>query len=377
MTAIADGAGVDVTDFGVDSPEALDFLARVWTDTAGFCTTVFAALGDRLGFFRALAGTESTTVLELAAATGTEPRYVEEWAAGMLAAGYLQRPAPGRLALFPHRRPVLVDEAGPVFAGGVHQMLLGLVAIYPRLVSCMVEGGGVAQHEYGADVWEGLERFSASATDHLLVDVWLRAIEPLHEMLVAGCRVLDVGTGHGRAVRRMAAAYPASEFVGLDLFPEVVNEARRAAAAEQLDSRASFVVGDIAQTRLGEFDVVTTFDVVHEADDPKAFAAGVRDHLRPGGLWLAVEATCEPEPEANAGPLGTMLYGYSLLFCLTTSLARGGVGLGTCGLPPATFAALCRDAGLEVAEDLLPTHPYHRLTLVRRPPTGPRAVGPR
>ena len=42
---------------------------------------------------------------------------------------------------------------------------------------------------------------------------------------------------------------------------------------------------------------------------------------------------CSVRAAANAGPIATLLYGFSVLYSMTTSLAEGGEGLGTLGLP--------------------------------------------
>jgi winged helix-turn-helix protein/DDE family transposase len=52
---------------------------------------VLAALGDRLGLFTSLATDGPPTSDELAARTGSDERYVREWAVGLVAADYLQR----------------------------------------------------------------------------------------------------------------------------------------------------------------------------------------------------------------------------------------------------------------------------------------------
>ncbi len=50
---------------------------------------------------------------------------------------------------------------------------------------------------------------------------------------------------------------------------------------------------------------------------------------------LLLEINASDRVEENAGPLGTIFYGFSVLYCMTTSLAHGGEGLGTGGLPSA------------------------------------------
>lgn len=56
-----------------DGDRVEDFLGQVIGDVAGAMTTVFCALGDRLGLFRALAEQAGTSA-ELAAKTGLQER---------------------------------------------------------------------------------------------------------------------------------------------------------------------------------------------------------------------------------------------------------------------------------------------------------------
>ena len=85
-------------------------------------TTVFCALGDRLGLFAALA--RGRRQARSWRETRTSGRYVREWANGLVAAGHLTRdPVTGRYALPPEHAPVLADEGELAFVGGAHQMI--------------------------------------------------------------------------------------------------------------------------------------------------------------------------------------------------------------------------------------------------------------
>jgi hypothetical protein len=93
------------------------------------------------------------------------------------------------------------------------------------------------------------------------------------------------------------------------------------------------------------FDLVTTFDVVHDAVDPKGLLRSIRKSLKDGGAYLCLDINCSPKLEGNAGPLGSLFYGCSVLYCMTTSLAHGGAGLGTCGLHEPKLRELGSEAG--------------------------------
>ena len=67
-----------------EESEVLAFAARVLGDGTAAVTTLMAALGDRLGLFRALVGGPATAG-DLAARAGIAPRYAEEWLAAMAA----------------------------------------------------------------------------------------------------------------------------------------------------------------------------------------------------------------------------------------------------------------------------------------------------
>ncbi|HLM50186.1 MAG TPA: hypothetical protein VK279_06535, partial [Solirubrobacteraceae bacterium] len=60
---------------------------------------------------------------------------------------------------------------------------------------------------------------------------------------------------------------------------------------------------------------------------------------------LCLEIACHEHLADEAGPIGAWTYGISVLHCMTTSLAAGGAGLGTCGLPEPRLRALGAEAG--------------------------------
>ena len=120
-------------------------------------------------------------------------------------------------------------------------------------------------------------------------------------------------------------------------------------------------MADGAQELPGRFDVISTLDVVHDAVDPAGLVAGIRRALADDGLYLMLEISCEDDPAQNQGPLATVMYGFSVLYCMTTSLAHGGAGLGTCGCPPAVVQELGGSAGFGSVRELPIEDPFNRL----------------
>jgi len=91
--------------------------------------------------------------------------------------------------------------------------------------------------------------------------------------------------------------------------------------------------------------VITTFDVVHDAVDPLQLLQSIRRALRLGGIYVCLDITCSDQLEENVNPLGAMFHGVSVFYCMTTSLANNGAGLGTLGFHEAKVRELCEKAG--------------------------------
>ncbi len=342
------------------------FVGKVLADTAGLTTTVLAAFGDRLGLFKDLAAAGPATDVELAARTGIDARYAREWLCGMTAAGYLRHDAASsRFTLPPEHVPVLAEEAGPVFFGGTHSVLLSELGAIDRIEAAFRSGSGVPQSGYPESTFHHLDRFTAGWFEHLLLDTWIPAVPHVKARLEAGITVADVGCGQGRALVKLAGAFPRSRFVGYDIHgPSLERAAARAREAGVAD-RVRFVQTDAAKVLPERYDLVTTFDVVHDAADPRGLLRAIRTALTPGGTYLCLEINCSDRLEENAGPLAALLYGASVLYCMTTSLGHGGEGLGTMGLPPRTLEALAREAGFSSTRRLPLENPFNNLFEIR------------
>jgi SAM-dependent methyltransferase len=339
------------------------FVGKVLGDTVGMGVTILATLGDRLDLFKNLM-TGPATSAELAARADINERYAREWLMGMTCAGYLDyQPATGSFALPPEHMSVLTQEAGPVFFGGVHQELAGacgLMGSLSPLVDAFRRGGGVPQSAYDDNMWEGMTRFTNGWFENLLVQQWIPAMPRVQTLLERGADVADVGCGHGRAILRLAHAYPNSRFTGYDAFEPSVARARSEAADGQ---RVRFELADVSNGLPGEYDIITTFDVVHDAVDPRRLLRSIRQALRPGGAYVCVDINCSDKLEENIGPLGALFSTFSILYCMTTSLAHGGEGLGTLGLPEAKLREFCRDAGFSQVERIDLENPFNNLYL--------------
>lgn len=112
-------------------------------------------------------------------------------------------------------------------------------------------------------------------------------------------RVLDIGCGTGWALRQLARNNPQIEFIGLDLSPAMIGEAKRLAQAEGLGN-LSFIVADweqvgplIANGQYPDispgFDVVLALSSLHYMENLPAALVSIRESLYQGGKLIGVE----------------------------------------------------------------------------------------
>lgn len=338
------------------------FAEKVLGDMAGAYTFFMAGMGDRLGLFKELATGGPATSAELAGRTGLQERYLREWLGGMAAAGYLTyEAATARYGLPGHHEPVLAEEAGPAFFGAAFfNFSTNLGESFHRLLRAFREGGGIPQEVY-EEAPEAIDRFTAPWFEHKLLSEWLPLMPDVQAKLERGASVCDVGCGQGRALVRLAEAFPKSRFVGYDIFEPAVRAARRKAEDAGVGDRVRFEVLDATRGIPDRHDLVTTFDVLHDSTDPSAILREIHRALEPDGRYICVDINCADRPEENVGPMAAVLYGLSLEYCLPVSLADGGAGLGTLGLPEGRLSALATEAGFSRTRRLPTEDPFNNV----------------
>ena len=123
-----------------------------------------------------------------------------------------------------------------------------------------------------------------SHPDRLVV---IGAMLGLHPTPVEKARVLDIGCGAGGNLLPLAALYPASEFVGIDLASTAIEQAVNAASSLKL-TNVRFECVDIQDLpeSLGKFDYILAHGFISWVPDVvrrKIFSI-VRDRLAPQGI---------------------------------------------------------------------------------------------
>ncbi len=349
-----------------DAAKQEAFIGKVLNDMSATLTTTLASIGDRLGLFKDLAAHGPSTSTELSARTGTNERYVREWLGGMATAGYLNYdPGSGLFTLPLEHTAALAQEGGAFFLGGSYQMFRAMNVVMDQVIQSFRNGGGVPQSAYPDEFWDGLERFSAGWFENLLLQQWIPAMPDVQAKLKRDAIVADVGCGRGRALVKLAQAFPQSRYVGFDVFPPTVEQATRNAVTAGVGDRVRFEVRDASRGLPERFDVITTFDVVHDAIDPMALLRSIRTGLKDDGTYICLDTNCSDRLEQNLGPLGAMFHGVSVMYCMTTSLANGGAGLGTLGFHERRVNEMCQEAGFRSIRRVPLENPFNNLYEIR------------
>jgi 2-polyprenyl-3-methyl-5-hydroxy-6-metoxy-1,4-benzoquinol methylase len=306
----------------------MEFLGRVTADMGATGSAGLVVIGNRLGLYRALAQGPATSV-QFAERTGYHERYLREWLRNQAAGGYVSYdPSTGEFFLTEEQAFCLADPNGPNISAGF-LIGLGYLRAEPRITEAFRTGEGVAWHEHNEDVFVGCDAFYRPGYVAELVPNWIPAVEGLHDKLTAGGRVADLGCGLGTSSVLMAQAYPRTTIIGSDYHPESIELARKKAAEAGVGDRVSFEVAT-AQTFGGTgYDLVTTFDALHDMGDPVGAARRVREALAEDGTWLLVEPNASDVVEENFNPVGRLYYAGSTFLCVPNGLSQpGGYALG-------------------------------------------------
>jgi SAM-dependent methyltransferase len=299
--------------------------------------------GDKLGLYRALAEHGPVTPAQLATHTGTHERYVREWLAAQAASGFVTFDKSAQMfSLSPEQAAVFADEESPVCMTGGFYSLAAVFADEPKLTAAFKSGKGVGWGEHCNCLFCGTERFFRPGYKANLVAEWLPALDGVVEKLTRGAKVVDVGCGHGASTKIMAAAFPNSEFVGIDFHDSSIAHAR--AHANGL-SNVRFETARAQDYTGSGFDLATIFDALHDMGDPVGAVAHVRETLKADGTLMLVEPLAGDSLADNLNPVGRIYYAFSTSVCVPASLGQEvGAALGA-QAGEKRLAEVCRQGG--------------------------------
>jgi len=363
----------DQRESGPAPSDADVFAERLFSATLGAIDVLAVYVGDRLGWYRALADGGPLTSTGLAERTGTHERYAREWLEQQAASGILVAEDPGaapavgadpatagreRLYALPAAHAeVLADTSSLAYLAPLARFVGAIGPQLPHLLDAYRTGGGVSWEQLGDDAREAQADVNRPWFERELAPA-LAGVPEVHDVLSRpGARVVDVGCGFGWSTLALARAYPSAVVRGVDVDRPSVAAARAAAEEAGLADRVTFHLADAAELGLVEpagrpFDAAFAFECVHDMPRPVAVLDAVRRAVRPDGVVVVMDEAVGEEFTAPADDVDRVMYGYSLFVCLPDGLSSPpSVGTGTV-MRPATLRRYAREAGFADVEVL-------------------------
>jgi SAM-dependent methyltransferase len=333
----------------VDPDKLKQYSFLLFSKLEGAVTSGMVHLGDRLGLYATMraAGAPLTTT-ELAARAGLNERWVREWAYNQAAAKLIDVDDDERFSLSAEADAVLASPDHPAFGMGMFHRLPEMMGSLELVRESFVTGLGHDYDSHGPEGAAGIERSFEPWNNAFLLPTVLPALEGVGDRLHTGASVADIGCGAGSAVLLMAQAFPESQFVGYDISRFALDRAEQkritadVANATFLDPRESPLPADHS------VDLVTTFDCIHDMTHPQEMMHAIRAALADDGTWLLVDIKALDTFEQNArkNPMASLMYGVSVLSCMSSALSEpDGAGLGTLGLSADKARQMAEAAG--------------------------------
>ncbi|NJN85942.1 MAG: class I SAM-dependent methyltransferase [Leptolyngbyaceae cyanobacterium SL_7_1] len=313
----------------LDPAKTEAFADRMLTILNSGALALMTSIGHRTELFDTLAELPPSTSQQIADAAGLNERYVREWLGAMVTGRVVEYDPIAQTYTLPPEHAALLTRAVASDNIAVFAQYIPLLgAVEEQIVDCFYKGGGVPYSEYKR-FHAVMAEDSGQSVVSALFDHVLPLIPGLTEALQQGIDVLDVGCGSGRALNKMAEAFPNSRFTGYDFSGEAVANANADAQLRKL-SNIQFQVKDAATIEEGDrYDFITTFDAVHDQAKPDVVLRNIHNALRPDGVYLMQDIHATTDVGGNLDhPIGSLLYTVSCMHCMTVSLAYGGMGLG-------------------------------------------------
>jgi len=306
------------------------FAEKALTILNSGALSLMMSIGYQTRLFDVLATLPKSTSQVIAAEAQLHERYVRECLNALVTGGIVEYDeVDNSYYLPPEHAAFLTRSAGSDNFALFAQYIPVLASVEDRIIDCFHRGGGVPYSAYGRFHQVMSEDSNLSIVEALEEHI-LPLLPGIPEALTQGIDVLDVGCGRGKTLLKLATLFPNSRFRGYDLNQDTVDFANAEAARHQVQN-LQYVVQDTTQFDEPEsYDLITTFDAVHDQAYPDRVLKNIYHALRPNGVYLMQDIRATTHVSGNMDhPLAPFLYTVSCMHCTSVSLAAGGVGLGT------------------------------------------------
>jgi len=335
-------------------PDALKmFSFGVFSKLDGAVTAGMIHLGDRLGLYEVMASSvDGDTSASLASKAGLHERWVREWlhnqvAARIVTCADLSDSNPV-FHLSPEGVAVLASPNHPAYGMGMFHRLPQTMAALEHMPEAFRTGVGHDYDSHGPEGAVGIERSFEPWNQNFLIPMVIPALDGMKEKLSAGVRVADIGCGSGGAALLMGSTFPNSTIEGFDISKFALERAEERKSESGAHNVSFFDPREHPIADDHRYDLICTFDCIHDMTHPTAMMKTIRQALKDDGTWLLVDIKAQETLELNVSknPMASLLYGISVLSCMSSAMSEaGGEGLGTLGLSASRAESMARVAG--------------------------------
>lgn len=362
----------------------------VWASIGGALQASQMYIGDRLQLYATLREAcmkpgSSVTASELADKTGYHVRWLAEWLAQQASMGILVLLPPQPLEqknnrsegeeILRYRIPhataqVLSNPDSPEYD-------ISMISCVPSLVhrakTMLPEAfsTGIGRPYDEPEVANGIDRHHRVEIRDILLPTIIPSIQSgaLHQQLDQGCRVADLGCGAGNLVLALARQYPKSRVDGYEISEQALSIGATELAKSKLTN--AFLVDaniDPLGNHKDDYEVLVTFDVLHDAPNPQELIRQARAALKSGGVWILGDIAGKSSVRENITrnvAAGTQL-AFSTCLCMACSLSsEGGAGLGTLGFSIPVAEKMLLEGGFNSVRVIMETKKNTRWFEVR------------
>jgi SAM-dependent methyltransferase len=264
---------------------------KVLSQVAGFVGTRTIQIGLQAGLFEALAEGPKTSD-QLASAKGIDELYSMVWCRSAFANELLEKDG-DKYKLAPHMDKLLLEEDLPGFIGGM-VMTVTQPEVFDSFAAKLQSGERLWWDTCGPDFIKSVS-LTGRPFYNRMITAGFSQVPGLTERLESGARLLELGSGAGVGLVKLATAYPNVSLVGVDGDAYSLDLLKERLAAEG-------VKAELVHSTLEDFDMDSQFDVafinitMHECRDLDKVTQNVHKALKPEGVFVISDM---PFPESD------------------------------------------------------------------------------
>lgn len=267
-------------------PDMQQQAGKVLAQVAGYVGVRTIDLGLRFGLFTVLAQhPRGLRAEELATQTDTDPFYTTVWCRAAYASEILDVGENETYRLAPHMQMLLLDDNCPGYIGALPGIVLQ-PEFFDRFAEHFRSGERIWWDQCSPGFIQDVSR-TGRAFYTRLIPSGLEQIPGLVERLAQPSHILELASGSGIGLIRLAQTYPHSHITGMDGDAYSLELASERISQAQLSDRIGTRHGMLETLDAHDvYDVVLINISMHECRDIEKVTANVHRALKPGGIFV-------------------------------------------------------------------------------------------